>query len=121
VKPQLPDKAESTDRVEAISDGLFAVALTLLILDIRVPEVRDVPGGVLPAFLQLVPRIGIYILSYLIVEYCWIWHHLTFAVIVRAARGLLWMNLVTLLAVGFLPFSTASSRVIELVTIFGEI
>jgi len=107
VKSQLPDKAESTDRVEALSDGLFAVALTLLILDVKVPEVREVPAGVLPAFLQILPRIGIYVLSYLVVGYCWIWHHLTFAVIVRATRALLWINLLMLIAVSFLPFSTA--------------
>ncbi len=103
----LPNKAESTDRIEALSDGLFAVALTLLILDLRVPEVRDVPAGVLPAFLQLLPRIAIYIVSYLVVGYCWIWHHLTFAVIERSTRGLLWINLLALVAVSFLPFSTA--------------
>ncbi len=107
MKSQLPGKAESTDRVEALSDGLFAVALTLFILDIKVPDVRDVPAGVLPAFLQILPRVGIYILSYLVVGYCWIWHHLTFAVIVRGTRGLLWINLLVLVAVSFLPFSTA--------------
>jgi uncharacterized membrane protein len=103
----LPDKADSTDRVEALSDGLFSVAMTLLVLDIRVPDVVH-PGADLAAALQdLLPRIGIYIASFVIVGYAWIWHHLTFAMIERSTRILMWINLILLLAVGFLPFSTA--------------
>jgi uncharacterized membrane protein len=102
----LPDKAASTDRIEALSDGIFSVAMTLLVLDVRVPDVAH-PGSDLAAALQdLLPRIGVYIASFVIVGYAWIWHHLTFAMIERSTRIFMWINLILLLAVRFLPFST---------------
>jgi uncharacterized membrane protein len=103
----LPDKASSTDRIEALSDGLFSVAMTLLVLDIRVPDVVHPGSDLAGALRDLLPRIGIYVASFIIVGYAWIWHHLTFAMIERSTRILMWINLILLLAVGFLPFSTA--------------
>jgi len=103
----LPDKADSTDRVEALSDGIFSVTMTLLVLDIRVPDSAHSGSDLAAALQDLLPRIGVYIASFLIVGYAWIWHHLTFAMIERSTRILMWINLILLFAVGFLPFSTA--------------
>ena len=103
----LPDKAQSTERIEALSDGIFGVALTLLVLDIKVPDVPNTQNDVASAVVHLLPRIGSYVASFLIVGYTWIWHHLTFAIIERSSRVLMWINLILLLAIGFLPFSTA--------------
>src|SRR2546427_11752017 len=66
-----------TDRTEGISDGVFAVSLTLLILDVRPPEggaSQLVQGLVLTA-----PRLGTFALSFAIVAYYWLVHHLLFA------------------------------------------
>src|SRR5436853_7060565 len=66
-----------TDRTEGISDGVFAVSLTLLILDVRPPE-----GGVsqlLHGLVLIAPRLGTFALSFAIVAYSWIVHQLTSA------------------------------------------
>ena len=89
----------------AISDGVFAVALTLLILDVRPPE-SGAPGLVY-ALVAVAPRLGIFALSFAIVAYYWIVHHLIFASLRGVTLGLLWVNLVFLFTVVVLPFSTA--------------
>jgi uncharacterized membrane protein len=66
-----------TDRTEGISDGVFAVSLTLLILDVRPPE-----GGVsqlVHGLVLIAPRLGTFALSFAIVAYYWLVHHLIFA------------------------------------------
>lgn len=77
------------------------------------PDVPNAPTGVLPAFVRTWPHIAVYMLSYLVIGYAWIWHHLTFAVIVRATRALLRINLILLLAVAFYRFRPRSSRAIR--------
>src|SRR2546428_7495169 len=70
-----------TDRTEGISDGVFAVSLTLLILDVRPPE-----GGVsqlVHGLVLIAPRLGTFALSFAIVAYYWLVPHLTFASIRR--------------------------------------
>ena len=100
-----PRKWESTARVEAISDGLFAVALTLLVLDIRVPNLP--PGASLSRqILGLAPHLGLYAASFLVVGFYWVAHNLVFGTIARSDRWLLWLNLLYLLPVASLPFST---------------
>ena len=92
-----PAKADTTARVEGMSDGVFAVALILLVLDIKVPDAA--PGALGGAVLGMAPRFGAFAVSFLIVGYAWVWHHLTFAIIERSTRTLLWINLVALLPV----------------------
>jgi uncharacterized membrane protein len=104
---KLPEKTASTTRLEALSDAMFAVALTLLILDIRVPEVDGPAGDVTVALLALLPKIGIYLLSYMIVGFVWTWHNIMFSLIARSTRLLMWINLALMLPVAFLPFATA--------------
>src|SRR2546428_9125948 len=73
-----------TDRTEGISDGVFAVSLTLLILDVRPPE-----GGVsqlVQGLVLIAPRLGTFALSFAIVAYYWLVHHLIFASL-RGAKG----------------------------------
>ena len=107
VVDKLPEKTASTTRLEALSDGMFAVALTLLILDIRVPDVDGPTPDVAVALLVLLPKILIYLLSYLIVGFVWTWHNVMFSLIARSTRHLMWINLFLLLPVAFLPFATA--------------
>jgi uncharacterized membrane protein len=94
----------TTGRVEAFSDGVFAIAITLLIIEIRPPQPSDHLGHEL---LLLWPSYLGYTVSFLIIGVVWLNHHLMFRHIVRADRILLVLNLLLLMNVAFLPFPTA--------------
>ena len=93
-----------TDRLEAFSDGVFAIAITLLVLGIGVP-VSATPLG--PALLQLWPSYLAYAVSFVVIGAIWINHHAMFRHIVQANDALLLLNLLALMFVAFLPFPTA--------------
>jgi uncharacterized membrane protein len=92
-----------TDRTEFFSDAVFAIAITLLILEIRVPG----HGPLGRALLGLWPSYVAYAISFLLIGAIWINHHLMFEKIGQADSGLLVLNLLALMAVAFLPFPTA--------------
>jgi uncharacterized membrane protein len=94
-----------TDRTAAISDGVFAVALTLLILDVKLPDRGT--GELAKALISVAPRLGIFALSFAIVAYYWVVHHLIFVSMRGVSVGLLWANFAFLFAIVVLPFSTA--------------
>lgn len=93
------------DRLIFFSDAVFAIVMTLLVLDIRVPDVAadEVPGMVL----ELWPKIFSYMLSFLVIGLYWIGHHQTFRYVRSYDRTLLWLNLLFLLSISFIPFPTA--------------
>jgi uncharacterized membrane protein len=99
----------SRNRVEALTDGVFAVAMTLLVLDIKVPELQSpfdisqLPGRLL----ALWPKFLSYTISFVILGVYWVGHHIQLSYIRRVDRPLLWINLLFLLWVGLVPFSTA--------------
>jgi uncharacterized membrane protein len=94
-----------TDRTEGISDGVFAVALTLLILDVKPPDGNV--GELAHDLAAIAPRMGTFILSFAIVAYYWLVHHLIFASIRQVKIALIWTNFLFLLTIVVLPFSTA--------------
>ncbi|NGM68131.1 DUF1211 domain-containing protein [Natronolimnobius sp. AArcel1] len=95
---------DGTDRMEGLSDGVFAIVLTLLILQFNVP---DVSGAELPAALADQETLLIsYLLSFLVVGLYWVVHHNLFQHIVGHDRVLLWLNLLFLLSISFLPYPT---------------
>jgi len=102
---QDPSSRFDTGRLTAISDGIFAVALTLLILDVKPPDVAASRLG--GALLATAPRLGIFALSFAVVAYYWVVHHLMFVYLRTADRGLLWGNLLFLFTIVVLPFSAA--------------
>jgi len=97
---------EGIGRILALSDGVFAIALTLLILDIAVPAMTtdDELGKVL---LHLWPRYLAYALSFLVIARFWVIHHQMFKLIVRDNATLVWLNFLLLFFIAFLPFPTA--------------
>jgi len=94
----------SKGRAEAFSDGIFAVAATLLIFNVQID--KSGPGGLLDALLAAWPKYAAYAASFLTIGVMWMNHHGLFERIARMNRGLLFVNLLLLMAIVFLPFST---------------
>lgn len=92
-----------TERTQFFSDAVFAIAITLLILEIRVPA----EGPLGHALLQLWPSYVAYVISFLVIGAIWLNHHLMFAKLAKADSALMILNLMMLMAVAFLPFPTA--------------
>jgi uncharacterized membrane protein len=99
----------STSRLEAFSDGVFAVAITLLVLNLQVPQLAAsmVAKELVPDLGKLWPKLLIYALSFVIVGIYWVAHHNTFHYIKRSDRNLLWINILLLMCIVFIPFPTA--------------
>jgi uncharacterized membrane protein len=95
----------SKGRVEAFSDGVFAVAATLLIFNIQID--KTAPGGLLAALLAAWPKYAAYVASFLTIGVMWANHHGLFERIARMNRALTFLNLLLLMAIVFIPFSTA--------------
>jgi uncharacterized membrane protein len=97
------------NRVEALTDGVFAVAMTLLVLDIKVPELeQSLSSAELPfRLLALWPKFLTYAISFVILGVYWVGHHMQLSFIRSADRPLLWINILFLLWVALVPFSTA--------------
>ena len=95
----------STNRTEAFSDGVFAIAATLLVLELKVPHVE--PGSLSEALLERWPSYATYVVSFLTIGIIWVNHHAVMERIKSVDRLLLFLNLVFLMAVAAIPFPTA--------------
>ena len=107
---QRPDRADApteTGRIEAFSDGLFAIAITLLVLDIHVPRGLHGESEVLAALLEQWPVYLAFVTSFAFIGIMWVNHHRLFTHIQRTDNTLLLLNLCLLLGVTLLPFPTA--------------
>jgi uncharacterized membrane protein len=90
------------ERLSAFSDGVFAVLITVLVLELRPPETPT-----FAALLSLWPTWLSYAVSYLFIAIVWINHHYLLRYAAEATHGLLWFNFAHLFAMSLLPFSTA--------------
>ena len=98
----------SKHRIEALADGIFAVAMTLLVLDIKMPE-SVTYGSEIDVWRRVVGlehAMASYAISFFMLSVYWIEHHLHFHFIERTDRGLLWINLYLLLCICLVPFTT---------------
>jgi uncharacterized membrane protein len=93
-----------TSRLEAFSDGVFAIAGTLLVLELRVPAETSDLGD---ALLHLWPAYAAYLVSFLTIGIIWVNHHTLLEHCKRVDRRFLYLNLLLLIAVGIVPFPTA--------------
>ena len=93
----------SKARAEAFSDGIFAIAATLLVLDLAVPKPEP---SLLDGFLHEWPAYAAYATSFLTIGIIWVNHHAVLERIERVDRGLLFLNVVFLLFVALIPFPT---------------
>jgi TMEM175 potassium channel family protein len=96
-------------RVEALADGVFAIAMTLLAFNLQPPNAPAIhdSAGLRAALLAMLPHFRTYVISFLVIGIYWISHHFQFQYVRRADRTLLWINLFFLMFVAVLPFSTA--------------
>jgi len=100
---------KETGRVEAFSDGVFAVAITLLVLNIQAPITPDklTDKALIEFFQSQWPTLIAFITSFATIGIMWINHHRLFIHIKRADNNLLVLNLLLLLVIIFIPFPTA--------------
>ena len=92
------------NRVEAFTDGVFAIVITLLILELKLPDVSA--AGLQPALISLLPSIGAYVLSFGLIGMYWVFHHYSMTLVHEVDGVLLWLNIVFLLFISFMPFPT---------------
>lgn len=94
-------------RIEALSDGVFAIAMTLLVLKLDVPVVMHHTSSqaMLQQLLDMKPAFIAYVVTFLIAGGYWFLHHLTFHFIRQVDSFLVWVNLIFLMLISLLPFS----------------
>ena len=99
----------TTSRLEAFSDGVFAIAITILVLSIQVPNLSGIhsPEDFSRQVGELWPKFLTYFISFVVVGIYWVAHSATFHYIRRTNRPLFWLNLLYLMGVSFIPFPTA--------------
>src|SRR5690606_5136917 len=98
-------EGKGTERLEFFSDAVFAIAMTLLVIDIAVPDVS--PEKLDGALLDLLPKIFAYALSFAVIAVNWRAHFRRFRMITGYDRRLLSLNLLLLFFIAFLPFPTS--------------
>ena len=89
-------------RLEAFSDGVLAIIITIMVLEFRVPE-----GSSFKSLIPLIPKVTSYILSFIYVGIYWNNHHHIFQIIEKVNGKILWANLNLLFWLSLLPFATA--------------
>ncbi len=105
----MKEAAKPTARVEAFSDGVLAIVITLLVLEIRTPHLHDILSKheALEALRLLTPKFASFLLSFAYVAVFWVNHHHFFNLIADISPGLIWLNNLLLLFLCFVPFPTA--------------
>src|SRR5215467_3231249 len=100
------DRKHDPTRVLALSDGVFAIAITLLVLEIHVPDLSG--GETLGQALQDVrPSFVAFLISFVVIAIAWAGHRDFFSLIRRTDRNLVWLNILYLLPISVLPFGAA--------------
>jgi uncharacterized membrane protein len=96
-------------RVDAFSDGVFAIIVTILVLEVKVPTLSgpDVDAGLAIALGHAMPLVGAYAVSFMVVLVFWVAHHHFFHSLAGVDRNLLWLNGMFLMVLAFVPAPTA--------------
>jgi uncharacterized membrane protein len=96
-------------RSEALTDGIYAVAMTLLVIELKVPEAAHLQSSaqMADALLELLPKAFAWLISFFVLAIFWTAHHRVFSHVRRADSKLVWLNLVQLAFVSLMPFSSA--------------
>ena len=103
----------SKERLESLTDGVFAIIMTILVFNVSVPELILFAEGEYTSerlsdrLLELWPDIVAYVVSFVTLSVYWVAHHRIFRWIVNVDRPLIWINVLFLMIMGLVPFSTA--------------
>jgi uncharacterized membrane protein len=111
----MDDETVSKNRMEFLTDGIFAVVMTLLVLDISVPQISshyaigNVAAGTELAkrLFDLWPKMLSFGISFVILAIYWVAHHRQYHYIKHSNRALIWINMMFLMAICLIPFSTS--------------
>src|SRR3954468_2635419 len=97
------------ERVVFFSDAVFAIAITLLVIDLKLPATAELTDErqAWQALAATVPRLAGFVLSFMVIGAYWVAHHRMFRFIMRVDSALLWRNLLLLMFIAFLPFPTS--------------
>ncbi|HMS41092.1 MAG TPA: TMEM175 family protein [Pyrinomonadaceae bacterium] len=100
---------QKISRIEALSDGLFAIAMTLLILGIVIPSAEgiDSEAKLIDEFLKLAPKFLSYLLGFMTLGIFWVGHSTQFKFIDKTDRHLTWLTIFFWMVVSIIPFSTS--------------
>ncbi len=99
----LLERLHDPSRVLALSDGVFAIIITLLVLEVQVPELTQ-GHSLSQALAELWPSLVAFVISFVLAGMYWVGHRDLFALIRRTDRGLVWLNIPYLLPLCLLPF-----------------
>jgi uncharacterized membrane protein len=100
---ELAERLHDPARVLALSDGVFAIIITLLVLEVHVPELTQ-GHSLNQALRELRPSLIAFVISFVLAGMYWVGHRDLFALIRRTDRGLVWLNILYLLPLCLLPF-----------------
>jgi uncharacterized membrane protein len=97
------------NRVEALADGIFAIAMTLMVLELSIPVITgsSVNAELLRQLLVLLPKLLVFIFSFIILGMMWVHHRFMFHYIERSDGKLAWMNIIFLMFVALIPFTAS--------------
>ncbi len=100
---------QSVERIAALSDGIFAVAMTLLVLDLHVPAANGIHSerGLWQALIELSPRLLIFLMSVMTLGIFWVGQQTQLNHFARSDRNLAWIHIAFLCAVCLVPFTTS--------------
>jgi uncharacterized membrane protein len=98
------ERQHDPTRVLALSDGVFAIIITLLVLEIHVPELTQ-GHSLNEALAEIRPSFVAFVISFILAGMYWVGHRDLFALIRRTDRGLVWLNILYLLPLCLLPFA----------------
>jgi len=99
---------QQLERLIFFSDAVFAIAITLLVIEVRVPDLSHPDDAMLgQALLDLMPKYIGFLSSFFVIGRFWMSHHQLFGMLKAADGGLIWTNMFLLMAIAFMPFPTA--------------
>jgi uncharacterized membrane protein len=108
-KPRVTREALSPNRVEALTDGVFAIVMTILVLELGVPIMtgESLHTELMGSLLAMWPKFLSYFVTFLMLGFMWSVHYYQFSNIKRSDSGLVWLNIIFLMFMSLLPFSTS--------------
>jgi len=94
------------NRLETLVDGVFAIAMTILVLELRAPAALG-PGGLAQGLVDVGTRFATFVISFIVLGVYWFAHHQIFHFVLRVNRTLVWLNILFLLGIALVPFAAS--------------